>query len=370
MIAAMTPPPFHTPRDTLAKLLSGQVVDLAGLREHGWEAMLSAARAEGVLALLGQCLSGMHKAPAGLLAALASAGRSLAASSLLLESESRKALAALPDGQPVLLLKGSALAYWLYPQPYLRECSDIDLLLPTRMRAEQAAGHLSALGYAMHHQPDDLAHELLCRRELGNGMQVDLDVHWRLANAPMFAGLFSFEELHAASIALPKLGPTARGLSPVHAFIHACLHRAINVYTGIGDRLKWLYDLHLMAGRFSAQDWQALQELCAARGVSGVCAEAIEATAAEFGATVPAPVVEGLNAARVHDRLDARRLGDWRYMQRRNLAALPDWRTRLRWLRQSLSPPTGYLQELYGPEHGRIGLLMERGKRAWQRLRY
>ena len=57
-----------------------------------------------------------------------------------------------------------------------------------------------------------------------------------------------------------------------------------------------------------------------------------------------------------------------RYKQWHNLAALPSWGLRLRWLWQSVFPPTGYLQELYGPDQGRMALLIERGKRAWQRL--
>ena len=356
------------PRNTLANLLAGHPIDLSAATEMELDALLAQAQGEGVLALLGQRAAHVSNAPPAFLQALAGAERTLVASSLLLQAECRRVLAALPADMPVLVLKGSALAYWLYPQAYLRECSDIDLLLPTRSDAEQAAAGLDALGYAMHHQPDDLAHELLCRRVLANGMQVDLDMHWQLANAPVFATVFSFEELLAASIALPALGPTARGLGPVHAFIHACLHRAINVYTGIGDRLKWLYDLHLLAGRFGADDWKALGDLCTQRRVSGVCAEGIEAAASLFGTVVPRAVLDRLDAARGNDRLDARRLQEWRYMQWRNLAALPSWSARLRWLWQSLSPPTGYLQELYGSEQGRLQLLAERGRRAWQRL--
>lgn len=356
------------PRSTLANLLAGQSIDLSAATEMELDALLAQAQREGVLALLGQRVAQISGVPPEFLHALGTSERALAASSMLLQAECRRVLAALPPEMPVLVLKGSALAYWLYPQPFLRECSDIDLLLPTRANAEHAAESLGALGYAMHHQPDDLAHELLCRRALGNGMEVDLDVHWRLANAPVFADLFSFDELQTASIDLPKLGPNVRGLGPVHAFVHACLHRAINVYTGIGDRLKWLYDLHLLAEHFDANDWLLLEKICVERRISGLCAEGIEAAAVWFGSVAPPSTLGALNAARSHDRLDAQRLGEWRYMQWHNLAALPDWQTRLRWLWQSLSPPTGYLEELYGPDQGRIRLLAERSRRAWQRL--
>jgi len=356
------------PRHALARILAGQPVDLADQAGPNIEAFLASAHQEGVLALIGQQLTRSGNVPAALQAAVATGERGLAASALLREAECRRVLAALPPAVPVLILKGSALAYWLYPQPFLRECSDIDVLLPTRMDAEVAADLLRPLGYAMHHQPDDLAHELLCRRELPGGMRVDLDIHWRLANAPVFANIFSFDELHAASIPLPRLGPKARGLAPVHAFVHAALHRAINVYTGIGDRLKWLYDLHLLALRFDTSAWHDLLDLCRQRGISGVCAEGIQAAASQFGDVAPQSVVEQLDESRRHDRLDARRMGEWRYMQWRNLAALPSWNTRRRWLWQSLSPPTGYLQELYGPDQGRMRLLLERSRRMLRRL--
>ena len=353
----------------LARWICGEVAETPVLGDQAIAFLLGMARQEGVISLVDRGLQQQGDTVLPYLhEVFRDATRRIVGSALLRDAECRRALATLPADMPVLVLKGSALAYWLYPQPFLRECSDIDLLLPTRAHAEQAAERLGALGYAMHHQPDDLAHELLCRRTLGNGMQIDLDVHWRLANAPVFAELFSFDELLAASMALPALGPNARGLEPVHAYLHACLHRALNVYTGIGDRLKWLYDLHLLAAHFQPGDWRALQVICEERRISGVCAEGIEAAAMAFGPVVPHSVLAALNAARPHDCIDARRLGEWRYMQWQNLAALPSWGTRLRWLWQSLSPPTGYLQELYGPERGRVSLLMERGKRAWQRL--
>lgn len=356
------------PRNTLAKILAGHVVDLSDNAMPPPETLLAQAASEGVLALLGQRVSQLRNAPSEFIDELLAAGRLLAASSLLLEAECRRALATLPPQKQVLMLKGSALAHWLYPQPFLRECSDIDLLMSSRADVEHAAEQLGGIGYAMHHRPDDLAHELLCRRELANGMRVDLDMHWRLVNAPVFADVFGFDELYAAAIPLPRLGATARGLCPVHAFAHAVMHRAINLYTGIGDRLKWLYDLHLLAESFDANDWESLVRLCGQRGISGVCIEGIDATEALFGQVAPVSVLECLDGARARDRVDARRMGAWGYMQRRNLASLPSGRVRLRWLWQSLFPPTGYLQELYGSERGRMWLLMERGRRACQRL--
>lgn len=144
----------------------------------------------------------------------------------------------------------------------------------------------------------------------------------------------------SARIALPALSPHARGLSPVHA----CMHRAINVYTGIGDRLKWLYDLHLLTQRLDDGQWQQLQDVCMQRRLNGICVTGIDAAASVFGDAAPAPAMQALRAGRAGEPLDAARLHDWEYMEGRNLAALPS--LRLRWLWQRMFPSKACLQEL------------------------
>jgi hypothetical protein len=200
-------------------------------------------------------------------------------------------------------------------------------------------------------------------------MNVDLDMHWRLANTPLFAEAFDFEVLHAASIPLPRLAANARGLSPVHAFLHACIHRATNLSQGVGDRLKWLYDLHLLCERFTMSDWSVLQQHCRELGLGGICAAGIEAAADPFGSVVPGTVLESLKEASKQESLDVGRLSDWKYMQGRNLVALPSLRVRARWLWQRVFPPKRYLQELYGVDRSAASLWMQRMKRAIWRLR-
>jgi hypothetical protein len=269
---------------------------------------------------------------------------------------------------PVLLMKGSALAWWLYPAAYLRECCDIDLLFSSREQADKAVQSLADHGYALHYRPEDSTYELLCRREIGS-MHVDLDMHWRLINAPLFSEVFGFEALQAASIPLPRLAADARGLGPVHAFMHACVHRAANVTVGIGDGLKWLYDLHLLGRYLSRSEWSELLQQCHELGLSGVCAAGIDAAEQAFGNAMPATEHKSLREASTHESLDAGRLQDWKYMQRRNLAALPTLRARARWLWQRMFPPLGYLRELYGADRSVASLWMERLRRAIARLR-
>ncbi len=217
--------------------------------------LVAAARREGVVALVDWQLqqaarkSAVTQAqdasppPPELIKAFNTAARDEALLSMLLEGETRRTLALLAAASiPGLLLKGSALAYWAYPQPHLRACGDVDLLLPSREAAEQLSAQLTATGYKRAETSGELvAYELLCRRPVSGDLQLEVDIHWRLANSPLFTDVFTFDELVADSIALPRLAPNARGLGPVHALLHACVHRALNLSIGVDDKLKWLY---------------------------------------------------------------------------------------------------------------------------------
>jgi len=335
------------------------------------ETLLKVAKAEGVAALLAQRFASDPDVAGNMLhAAFAKAAREAAVVFLLRQTECRKVLGVLKAGAvPVLLLKGSALAYWLYAEPMVRECRDIDILVPSRAEADHAAALLGVHEYAQIYAPGDQGYEMLLSRHVFSGaVRLDLDVHWRLANAPMFAGVFDFDTLYAASISLPALAPNARGLCPVHALVHACMHRVINLYSGIGDGLKWLYDLHLLAQRFSDAEWRELHRLCSQHQLSGVCFSGIEAAEDMFGHAAPAAALATLRSRSAGEPVDARRLHDWNYMERRNFATLTSLRARARWLWQRVFPSQEYLQELYGSGRGRTALLWRRLRRVLLRL--
>ena len=199
-------------------------------------ALLAAAQKEGVVALLDWRLR-QAKAVSSISPAFAAVARDRALSSMMLEGEARNVLNNMDAaGLPGLLLKGSALAYWAYPEPHLRACNDVDLLLPSREAAEGLADRLCAAGFERSDSSGDLvAYELMCRHRISEEWQLEIDIHWRLANSPLFSDAFTFDELMAESIALPRLAPNARGLGPVHALLHACLHRALNLSIGVDD---------------------------------------------------------------------------------------------------------------------------------------
>jgi hypothetical protein len=318
--------------------------------------LLALAQEEGVTALVA---SRLPDTPVRTL--MVDATRGLAAASMLRIAECERVFSLLAQvGREALLLKGSALACWLYPAPHLRECADIDLLLDSRDDVAEAARLFAGHGYALGYEQGETAYELVCRREGGGRMRMDLDLHWALNNAPVFARAFGFDELLAASIALPAIAVNARGLGPVHALLHACMHRAINLYTGVDDRLKWLYDIHLLADRLQSQEWDEVLRLCRERRLSGVCVAGLDAAADWFGPAAPAAVVTALRAMPLDGGVDGQRLHDWRYMHRMNLRALPGWRARGAWLARKLFPTRAHLREMHGVDRNLAGLVLAR----------
>ena len=335
------------------------------------DGVLAVAGTEGVTALVNQESSsqrGVWQLPSAFEQGLAAATRSEVVSTLLRESECRKILECLDEANlPALLLKGSALAYWAYDLPFLRPCVDIDFLFASHAAAAQAAQALMKLGYAPVSRalPGDLTvYELGCVRVV-SGTHIWADLHWGVGGAPIFADRLRIDELFAASIALPKLAPTARAIGPVHAYLHNCTHRALQLHLGTADRLKWHYDLHRLAGNFSAADWDQLAALCAERALAGVCQDAMETSAALFKTSIPRSVASRLTLARRSEKLDIQRMRSWKYMEYMNFRALPTLKQRLRWLTQRALPHRVYLDDMYGGRWAGYGRYLCKGLRKF-----
>ena len=356
-----------TPRAFVASALrTGALADDLG----GWtiEDVSRTSMEEGVLPLLEWRLRAAALPPA-LHANLAQAARTSAAQSLFREAELRRVARVLEQhGIRALLLKGNALGQWLYPKPYLRVSGDIDLLLESRAAAEQAASAFDELGYSLQFSPAASNFEMTSRLLVDGVSRSELDLHCRLLNAAAYADIFPFEELWRAAMPLPTLGGGLMALSPLHALAHACLNRALDMQVGVPDRLKLLYDIHLLVGRMDADAWQQFLSLVASKKISGVCLRSINDTIAAFGSAVPGDALDALQRAADAEPIDWRRLHDWRYMQWQNLKALPGTRAKLTWLWERVFLTHGHLRKLHG-EGSWSTLMLRRMGRGLSRLR-
>ncbi len=289
---------------------------------------------------------------------------------LLRHSESRRIQTLFAaNGIECIWLKGSALACWLYSNPNHRPCADLDLLFESHDDALRAADLLASIEYRlpMRHIAGDLyVHELLAVHA-GHGLE--LDMHWRLANSALFSERLHWAELRTAAITVQALGEDALALAPVHAMLHACIHRACNQVSHRANRLLGLYDIHLIAQRLSEPEWTQFVDLAIDRRIAEPCLDALKACVAYLATRLPESVMRSLSDAARRESLRSARLRRWSYFQCATFCEFPTWQMRLCWLRQMLIGDTAHLRERYGADGaGIVRVLLRRlvdGLRRW-----
>lgn len=360
------------PRDWLIACLRNQDPPWPAQGGEGFaQALWQQAQAEGVSALVAQGLSlraPSQGVPTAVIARFKSACKESAAAERLTQRELAEVLGALAGvGIEPLLLKGAGLAYWLYPEPYLRSRCDTDLLVPDREVAERLLQILQARGYQRMVTVEGawVSQEIACSRSGLLGVTHTLDVHWRLSNMQRFARVLDFAELAAEAVPLPGLCPQARGLGAVHALLLAAMHRIAHLADGSANRLIWLWDLHLLAQGLSEAQWGELLALAGRTGQCGVCLDGLRRAAETFGTALPVGLAEALEEAAVREGFDPRRVNTRLGVELSNLRSLGSWSERLGLLKEHLFPPADYLLAKYGTSaRGRLPLLYLR--RIWE----
>ena len=308
---------------------------------------------EGVAALVrhhARSSPAWHDWPAAVREALIRDARMQAALDLLREGELIAVLAAFGQaGIATVLLKGAALAYSHYPEPASRTRCDADVLI--RPADHDAAMHLlEGLGYR---RPNAVSGTLVSYEEshTKNDGPVDhvIDLHWRISNRQVFARALSFEEAYARSVPVPQLGASARTLYPPHALLLACMHRAAHLSSEgpEGNRLVWLYDIHLLANAMTAGEWKDFAQLCSVKEMRRISLDAFSATQRTFATVFPDDVLDALAPAGTKELSAAYLVTDRRRLLLTNLRALGSWRERATLLRESLFPPAEYLLAKY-----------------------
>jgi hypothetical protein len=267
----------------------------------------------------------------------------------LILSGLRDAVAAMRlRGVKPLILKGSALAYSIYPAPELRPRTDTDLLIAEHDLAAARDAFRSA-GYSENATAgDDLGvRQRMFHRVDALGVTHTFDVHLDITNNATTAAALRYDELLARAIELPAIGEGALGLSLVDALIYACIHRVVHHHDS--DRLIWLYDVHLLRERLSQDDVRELWRLAAERRVVAICRQTLQRAQTFFGGA-------GDDAATHLDHIDEHEPSRGFLDRERSrgsqlasdLAALPSLRARVTRLRQLAFPPRSYMTRQFG----------------------
>jgi len=325
-------------------------------------ALLEAAAAEGLTGLFHARLSRTTEAdgwPRRVIDDLARAAHAEDARELLRQREITAVLVALSDAdvRPILL-KGAPLAYSLYPTPASRPRIDCDLLIPHESipavrQAMVALGYVSALAC----EGELLFRQFAMARRDAFGVDHQFDFHWKISSQSLFMDLLTYEELAREAIVVEALGPFAHAAGPVHALLLACVHPVIHHRNR--ERLIWTYDIHLLASRLSANDFERFAGLVVEKKVAAIAARQLSLSQLRFATRVPERVtvrLAGATAEQSESYLRPRRR--WHHELASNLKGLPSWRDRSKLLREVIFPAPGYMLETYRMNPGPLGLLI------------
>jgi hypothetical protein len=312
-------------------------------------AVVAAASRHRVFLLLGWLLrdaSGLDEWP-GLAEAFKQAEQQALSIDCVREAELSTVLHELDAaGVRPLLFKGAAMAHTHYPAPHVRVRADSDLLVPEGdlpglegvlrrlgyLRPVETSGAL--VSYQSHYQKTDRY-----------GVTHALDVHWKISNLQALANCLTHAELWNCRVPIVRLGPSAVTVDAPHTLLLALVHRAGH-HPG-SRNLLWMYDLHLLGNRLTADQHQLFQAIVAARSLNSIAAEGLAVARGSFGdPRLDAPVEATHGASANGDGL----IRPWTQAEvlRLDLRALPDWRTRGRLLREHLLPSSNYMRAKYG----------------------
>jgi hypothetical protein len=315
-------------------------------------AFLSSAAKQGMLGLLHAkvCASGVAgELPLELVAGLRAGAHRQAVLELAQRVELQRLVAEIHRRRlEVLLMKGASLAYDVYPDPALRARADADMFIRAADR-DSVRRCLDDLGYVCEPEVSGryVTYQFHGQHIDAHGLRHLYDVHWKIANPQRFADAIGFDELAAAAVPLPLLGPHARGIGRMHALWLACVHQAAHHYGR--ETLVWLYDVHLLIGALDAEGVTRFVALAERTGVRRICARALRLAGERFGTAIDPALLAALEAAPENEpstlflRPGVRTLD----VLLDDVRVLAGWRERLALLKEHLFPGAVYMRGTY-----------------------
>ncbi len=331
-------------------------------------AFLAVARYHGCVPLLNSALCRHPNPecwPAPIRNACHDAAREQAMRELAHQAELGQIIVGLREAAiPALLLKGTGIAYDCYASPTLRPRADTDILVPPDAR-DRAARLLLSMGYHRVGGPAGrfVGFQIEMHHRDRVGVCHNIDLHWRISNLQYFAWRFSFDELAATAVPLPRLHPFALRLGNSHALMVNLLHRAGDnqrLANGYGDRLIGHYDSKLLIQRMSDDEVTAFAGMVEAKGVGSIVIEGLQNCLERFGSPRLSRLVDDLTRSK-SARSGAALLLPGRLRREWNeLCALPGTRARLVYLGERAFPVREYMRERYPDDARPLPLLHAR----------
>lgn len=244
---------------------------------------------------------------------------------------------------PALVFKGQALAYTVYPKPWLRPRVDIDILID-RSDVDGMEKLLLESGYQRLNAIDG---DLVLRQAIFTKRRFEIthswDVHWAISNRPALARSLSYESLLETAEEVKIDGETMVIPSHISALLISGSH--LIGHHGHDVRLIWLYDIHLLAQALPMDRYDDL--LRAARDAPEI-RSACHAALSIARRYMPSPAVNELCGLLDPGTRAWPMTTPWKLTSLLEDARAVERGARLRFIRQHLFPSRQYMTVRFG----------------------
>ena len=249
---------------------------------------------------------------------------------------------------PCLLLKGSALAYSLYPEPWLRPRLDNDIWIAPESR-ESLVQVLTAAGYKkIPSNHGTLVHTQMTYYSTDQqGRNHFFDIHWQILNPVLFRSLLNFSESWSESLILPQLHSSAQTLSHRHHLLLCCCHWVGHHF--LAPSPQWESDIELLSKDQSTDWWASVTTLFIERKVACLGLAVLSFCQTSKGIKIPSFVFEQwekISEESANYFLQSHR-NRWRDL-RHDISSFPDYRSKIQLLKEHLFPSAEYISTLTG----------------------
>ena len=215
---------------------------------------------------------------------------------LFLEDELRKILHAFNEAKiSILLFKGPALAYTVYPQAHLRTYHDIDALIrPTDL--ERARTLLSGMGFSFY---EEYRANVINSKRTGYNFTLKREDSWlevllELHTAPHESEIgtdFDIAALWANAQPITILGESTLTLNPADHLLYLCWHYRFHSFS----RLLWLYDIVVLLRTYADEmDWAQLINMARRQHLAATMYYCLLWCQELFGVAIPVQVLRKL----------------------------------------------------------------------------
>lgn len=207
------------------------------------------------------------------------------------------------EGIPAIALKGAHLAHTVYPNPSVREMSDIDLMVPPD-KLKKGDRALQDLGY-IPDSPSDIGFELTHFAHLPQYNQPGrpaIELHWTIIR-PKSPCRFDASQWWEDTDHFQIGDADVRGLTPEWLLVHICTHIS-HQHGFVNSGLRGYCDIAEVLGRHGADlNWQPFENITRRSGVERGVYLTLLLARDLLGAKVPDEILKTLAPSTMDDQI-------------------------------------------------------------------